>query len=83
VLVLTGVELPRTHDLEFLVSKVRESGVETPKELNDTEWLTPWAAGLRYDVPSALDRAAALALAERAAAWADALIEDPPAPDST
>jgi HEPN domain-containing protein len=73
-LVLQGVEFPRTHDLGFLVALVQESGTEFPAELGDSDWLTPWAATLRYDEPAALDRAAALALAENAAQWAASLL---------
>lgn len=73
-LVLAGVELPHTHDLEFLVTLVRGSGTELPAELSDTEWLTPWAADLRYDEPTALDRAAALAIAESAAHWSGSML---------
>jgi hypothetical protein len=71
--VLTETELPRTHDLELLVELVQASGVELPDELASVEWLTPWAAELRYDEPAPLDRAAALAVAERASNWATAL----------
>jgi hypothetical protein len=39
------------------------------------DWLTPWAVALRYDEPTALDRAAALALAESACSWAKALLD--------
>jgi len=74
--VLAGVELPRTHDLEFLASLVQGAGDEVPDTLADTEWLTPWAADLRYDEPLPLDRAAALALAESAVAWSGSLVAD-------
>jgi hypothetical protein len=53
------VELPRTHDLEFLVRLVRESGVSLPAHLSNLEWLTPWAADFRYGDLVALDRPAA------------------------
>jgi HEPN domain-containing protein len=76
-LVLSDVELPRTHDLEFLVQLVRESGVDLPTGLSDTEWLTPWAADFRYGDPTALDRPAARSAAESAVAWAEALLADP------
>lgn len=72
-LVLTETELPRTHDLELLVELVQASGIEVPDELTSVEWLTPWAAELRYDEPAPLDRAAALSVAERASDWAAAL----------
>lgn len=74
-LVLTDVELPLSHDLGFLVRRVRKSGIEPLGEFSDAQWLTPWAAALRYDDPISLDRAAALAAAESAVSWAAALIE--------
>jgi HEPN domain-containing protein len=73
-LVVAEVELPRTHDLEQLVEQVKASGTEVPDELASVEWLTPWAAALRYDEPTLLDRPAALAAAESATNWATALV---------
>lgn len=75
-LVLADAELPLTHDLRFLVRQVRESGIEPPGEFSDAQWLTPWAAELRYDEPIALDRAAALAAAKRAVGWATSLLRE-------
>jgi HEPN domain-containing protein len=71
-LVLAGVELPYSHDLELLVDLVQGSGIELPADLTSPEWLTPWAVDLRYGEPTALDRAAALAVAESAVSWAAA-----------
>jgi len=73
-LVLADSELPRTHDLELLVEQVKGAGTKVPGELSGTEWLTPWAAELRYDEPIALDRTAALAAAESASGWAASLL---------
>jgi HEPN domain-containing protein len=73
-LVLAEVELPRTHDLEQLVEQVQASGTKVPDDLASIEWLTPWAAELRYDEPTPLDRTAALAAAESATNWATALL---------
>jgi HEPN domain-containing protein len=73
-LVLADVELPRTHDLEFLVRLVRGSGVDIPADLSSPEWLTPWAADFRYGDPVALDRPAACAAAESAIAWAESRV---------
>lgn len=50
-LVLADSELPRTHDLELLVEQVEGTEMNVPDELSSTEWLTPWAAELRYDEP--------------------------------
>jgi HEPN domain-containing protein len=73
-LVLADVELSRTHDLESLVEQVEEAGIKVPEELADVDWLTPWAAELRYDEPTAVDRAAALAVAESGARWSGSLL---------
>jgi hypothetical protein len=56
------------------VEQVTASGTEVPDELARVEWLTPWAAALRYDEPTPLDRPAALAAAESATNWATALV---------
>jgi HEPN domain-containing protein len=74
VLVLQGADLPLSHDLKFLVREVRESGVEPSDKLMDAQWLTPWAAELRYDEPVALDRPEALAVADNAVTWAESLL---------
>jgi hypothetical protein len=58
------------------VDQVKGAGTTVPDELSRTEWLTPWAAELRYDEPIALDRAAALAAAESASGWAASLLAD-------
>jgi len=82
-LVLADSELPRTHDLELLVEQIKATGKTVPDDLSATEWLTPWAAELRYDEPIALDRAAALTAAESATGWAASLLADAkrPQPD--
>jgi hypothetical protein len=40
--------------------QVRETDIELPDSLGEVEWLTPWAAALRYDEPEVLDRSAAI-----------------------
>jgi HEPN domain-containing protein len=75
-LVLADSELPRTHDLELLAEQVEGTGTQVPDELSRTDWLTPRAAELRYDEQIALDRTAALAVAESAVAWAATLLND-------
>jgi HEPN domain-containing protein len=73
-LVLADIELPHTHDLESLAELVRESSTELPAEIEGTEWLTPWAADLRYEEPVPLDRNAALTAATNADRWAASLL---------
>lgn len=80
-LVLADSELPRTHDLELLVEQVEGTEIQVPDELSSTEWLTPWAAELRYDEPIALDRTAALTAAESAVGWSGSLLADSSAVD--
>ena len=75
-LVLAGLELPRTHDIELLMEQVESTGQELPDELSGSGWLTPWAAELRYDVPVALDRAAAEKVAETAAKWSGSILAE-------
>lgn len=70
VLVLRGVPFPRTHDLEFLLARAEGHGVSVPPEIEEAEWLTPWAAQLRYDEgPAPLARAAAIEAAARSVEW--------------
>ena len=73
-LVSHTVEIPRTHDLGYLVEVLSQQGVEIPPEVASSDWLTPWGVLFRYDDDPAisLDRdkaleaaAAAIALAER------------------
>ena len=54
------IELPRTHDLEFLARLVREAGVDTPSVFENIDWLSPWASDSLDDEPIDLDRTAAL-----------------------
>jgi HEPN domain-containing protein len=75
-LVLAEVELPRTHDLELLAEQAQASGTAIPDELANIDWLTPWAAELRYDEPAPLDRTTALAVAENASDWAASLLTE-------
>jgi hypothetical protein len=56
-------------------SRVEATGARLHSELAGVDRLTPWAVALRYDEPTALDRAAALALAEGACSWARTLLD--------
>lgn len=75
-LTLAGIAFPRTHDLDFLIARARDARVVLPPSFEDADWLTPWAAQLRYDeAPAPLDRAGALAAAATAVSWAEALLQ--------
>lgn len=75
-LVLEGVDFPKTHDLEFLVMRVREQSIEVPEGVAATAWLTPWATDLRYDDEPlrALDRDLALKVAGTWVDWCERLL---------
>ena len=73
-LVLAGIPFPRTHDLDFLLTRAEGHGLQVPPELAESEWLSPWAAQLRYDeIAPGLDRDKALEAAQAAVAWARSL----------
>lgn len=74
-LVLHGVDFPKTHDLDFLLARAEGHGLEVADEIEGAEWLTPWAAQLRYDEDAAsLDRNAAIVAATGAVDWARSLL---------
>ena len=76
VLATLDAEIPRTHDLAYLVRLVGKAGVPPPAALADSDWLTPWAGAWRYeDTDEALDRTGALAFAQVAVAWARAQLD--------
>jgi HEPN domain-containing protein len=73
-LVEHAVEIPRTHDLGYLVEALSGQEVEIPATVSSADWLTPWGVLFRYDDDPniSLDRdkaleaaSAAIALAER------------------
>lgn len=65
------VEVPRTHDLSYLVERATGLGIPVPLGLDEAEHLTSWAVAMRYeDIVSGLDRDAVLAIAGTVVAWA-------------
>lgn len=69
-LVLYGIDFPKTHDLDFLLARAAGRGLELTAKIEGAEWLTPWAAQLRYDEDAApLDRNAAIDAATGAVSW--------------
>jgi HEPN domain-containing protein len=68
-------EIPRNHDLAFLIS-LAEDGGSLPPDVAGAAWLTPWAGGWRYDTEaSPIDRPLAIAAAESAVRWSSTLID--------
>jgi HEPN domain-containing protein len=80
VLIKSGIEVPRTHSLERLLDLL-PSSLAKPAVLDELSDLTPFATMYRY--PYEDDEAdvtleqyrAALALARKAYAWADAILK--------
>jgi HEPN domain-containing protein len=75
VLVLNGIDFPRTHDLDFLVARAKGQGLDAPSAVANAGWLSPWAAQLRYDESSSgLDRALAVETGAAAIDWAQSVL---------
>lgn len=71
VLMLEGIDFPKTHDLEYLIVLAEKHAVTVEPEVKSASWLTPWAAEFRYDdAPiETLDRNRAIAVANAAVSW--------------
>lgn len=75
VIVGSEAPIPYTHDLGFLLDILAEHTTAVPASVADADWLTPWAVAARYGASdSALDREAAVLVADEAVAWAGATI---------
>jgi HEPN domain-containing protein len=75
-LVEHAVEIPRTHDLGYLIEVLSEEKVEIPHVVSTSDWLTPWGVLFRYDDDPtiSLDRDKALEAATGAIALAEQLV---------
>jgi HEPN domain-containing protein len=83
-LTLEGVDFPKTHDLEYLLTLAAKHSIALDSELESASWLTPWAAEFRYDdAPiETLDRKRAIAVANVAVIWCQELIAELASPAS-
>jgi HEPN domain-containing protein len=74
ILVLSGEDFPKTHDLQELVELVARTVHPLPEELREIVSLTPFAVQHRYpgeeDPPGEEEIGSALSLADKAVAWA-------------
>ena len=77
-LTLEGIDFPKTHDLEFLVTLAGKHSIALESEVESASWLTPWAAEFRYDdAPiETLDRKRAIATANAAVSWCQELVAE-------
>ena len=81
VLAHRSVEYPWTHQLERLVTLLRNAGISYPPELSEAVALTPYAVELRYDLlpihddaAAPFDRQWAKRCVERIAQWASSVV---------
>ena len=82
-LTLEGVDFPKTHDLEYLITLAGKHSIAMEPEFASASWLTPWAAEFRYDdAPiETLDRERAITAAKAAIRWSQELIANLPEPE--
>ena len=78
VLILEGIDFPKTHDLEYLIVLAEKQSIIIDAEVKSASWLTPWAAEFRYDdAPiETLDRKRAIAVANAAVTWCHELLDE-------
>ena len=79
VLTVCGLRYRRTHDLAELIDLLRDRSVKYPGDLDESVWLTPFAAEMRYDYlppeqEEPFDRAAAVKLVRVAIEWAETIV---------
>jgi len=74
VLAERAIEIPRTHDLGYLVELLGGFDIEIPEAITSSDWLTPWGVLFRYDSnPDTLDRDKGLETATAAIGLAEQL----------
>lgn len=77
VLAAFGEDFPWTHDLRYLLERLTDLEAPMPSSLHEVRVLAPWAVEFRYGetIEDPLDREGAVALAEKAAEWAESQVE--------
>jgi HEPN domain-containing protein len=77
VLAENAVEIPRTHDLGYLVEQLVNLKLDIPPAVASCDWLTPWGVLFRYDAdPDTLDRDKGLEAATAAIDLAERVVTD-------
>jgi HEPN domain-containing protein len=73
-----AIEIPRTHDLGYLIEVLSSLDVEIPATISSSDWLTPWGVLFRYDDDPAvsLNRDGALEAATAAIGFAEQLVNE-------
>jgi HEPN domain-containing protein len=72
VLRLETVDVPRTHDIRFLLESLEAAGTAIPDAVRAGEAMAPWAVEFRYgeSLGEDLDRAAAIRVVGDVIDWA-------------
>jgi HEPN domain-containing protein len=70
-----AIEIPRTHDLGYLIELLGSLKIEMPLAITSSDWLTPWGVLFRYDDnPDSLDRDKGLEAATTTISFAQQLV---------
>ena len=84
VLVLRGVQVPRTHAISELITMLADLGFDIPADVHEASALTDYAVAARYPGPSepvlVEDYERALAIAVAVVAWASGIVIGPSEP---
>ena len=82
LLVLRGVQVPRTHAIGALLTMLEDLGFDIPAEVQGASALTDYAVAARYPGPSdpvlAEDYEEAIAIAQAVFSWASAIVNVAP-----
>jgi HEPN domain-containing protein len=65
-----AIEIPRTHDLGYLVELLGSLEIEMPLAITSSDWLTPWGVLFRYDWPDSLKSVRPVESPSRPRQWA-------------
>ncbi len=82
VLLFLGIDFPYTHDVEVLITLLKNHGVEVPEMVADAVRLTEYAVWTRY--PATIepvteeDYQEAIQIAKAVVDWADGMLRTPP-----
>jgi HEPN domain-containing protein len=78
VLADRAIEIPRTHDLAYLVELLGNLGVDISESIASSDWLTPLGVLFRYDsYPDALNRDEGLKVATASIGFAESSLARP------
>lgn len=80
LLVLRGVQVPRTHSISELITTLAQLGFDVPADVQEASALTDYAVSARYPGPSEPvlleDYENAVATATRVMVWVSRIVEE-------